>query len=140
MHSHSFGIQKTFLVSKDFGVFTASLFAVLHPKRLLGFITLGVPFILPGSKTVSKDLLKGFYISRWQEPGRAEVDFRRFDVKTVVRNIYILFSKSEIPIAREDQEIMDLVDPTTPLPPWFTDDDLTAYATLYEKSGFRLPL
>ncbi|XP_058083215.1 uncharacterized protein LOC131231138 isoform X4 [Magnolia sinica] len=75
-----------------------------------------------------------------KEPGRAEADFGRFDVKTVVRNIYILFSKSEIPIAEEDQEIMDLVDPSTPLPPWFTDDDLTAYATLYEKSRFRFPL
>ncbi|XP_058083208.1 uncharacterized protein LOC131231134 [Magnolia sinica] len=136
-----FGISKTFLVSKDFGVFTASLFAVLHPERLLGFITLGLPFITLGSKTVGKDLLpEGFYVSRWQEPGRAEADFGRFDVKTVVRNIYILFSKSEIPIAAEHQEIMDLVDPSTPLPPWFTDDDLTAYATLYEKSGFRLPL
>ncbi|XP_058083214.1 uncharacterized protein LOC131231138 isoform X3 [Magnolia sinica] len=136
-----FGIQKAFLVAKDFGAITASLFAVIHPERLLGFIKLGVPFLIPGPEAIRQDLLpEGFYVSRWQEPGRAEADFGRFDVKTVVRNIYILFSKSEIPIAEEDQEIMDLVDPSTPLPPWFTDDDLTAYATLYEKSRFRFPL
>ncbi|XP_058083211.1 uncharacterized protein LOC131231137 [Magnolia sinica] len=136
-----FGISKAFLVSKDFGGLTASIFAILHPERLLGFITLGVPFRTPGPQSVRQDLLpEGFYISRWREPGRAEADFGRFDVKTVVRNIYILFSKSEIPIAGEHQEIMDLVGPSTPLPPWFTDDDLTAYAMLYEKSGFRLPL
>lgn len=76
-----------------------------------------------------------------QEPGRAEADFGRFDVKTVVRNIYILFSRSEIPIAEKDKEIMDMVDSSsTPLPPWFTEEDLTVYATLYEQSGFASPM
>ncbi|KAG5545361.1 hypothetical protein RHGRI_017736 [Rhododendron griersonianum] len=75
-----------------------------------------------------------------QEPGRAEKDFGRFDAKTVVKNIYILFSGSELPVAREDQEIMDMVDPSTPLPPWFSEEDLENYAALYEKSGFRTPL
>jgi len=75
-----------------------------------------------------------------QEPGRAEADFGRFDVKTVIKNIYILFSGSKPPTAREDQEIMDMVDPSTPLPPWFSEEDLAVYASLYEKSGFRYPL
>ncbi|GMY37311.1 bifunctional epoxide hydrolase 2-like [Fagus crenata] len=47
---------------------------------------------------------------------------------------------SEIPIAAENQEIMDLVDPSTPLPPWFTEEDLAAYGALYEKSGFQTAL
>ncbi|KAI3741141.1 hypothetical protein L1987_58808 [Smallanthus sonchifolius] len=71
-----------------------------------------------------------------REPGRAEADFGRLDAKTVVRNIYILFSGYELPIATENQEIMDIVDPSTPLPPWFTEEDLSAYGTLYQKSGF----
>ncbi|XP_028075014.1 uncharacterized protein LOC114277306 isoform X2 [Camellia sinensis] len=75
-----------------------------------------------------------------KEPGRAEADFGRLDAKTVVRNVYILFSKSEIPIAGENQEIMDLVEPSTPLPPWFTEEDLEAYGALYTKSGFRTAL
>jgi len=58
----------------------------------------------------------------------------------VVRNVYILFSKSEIPIAGENQEIMDLVEPSTPLPPWCTEEDLAVYGALYEKSGFRTAL
>jgi hypothetical protein len=79
-------------------------------------------------------------MNSFQEPGRAEADFGRFDAKTVVKNVYILFSKSEIPIAAENQEIMDLVDPSTPLPPWFTEEDLAAYGALYEKSGFQTAL
>jgi hypothetical protein len=57
-----------------------------------------------------------------------------------VRTIYVLFSRSEIPIANENQEIMDLADLSTPLPEWFTEEDLSVYASLYEKSGFRYPM
>ncbi|KAM4103842.1 hypothetical protein ACJW30_06G109500 [Castanea mollissima] len=75
-----------------------------------------------------------------KEPGRAEADFGRFDAKAVVRNIYTLFSGSEVPVAAKDQEIMDLFDPSAPLPPWFSEEDLSVYASLYEKSGFRFAL
>ncbi|KAJ4840636.1 hypothetical protein Tsubulata_047665 [Turnera subulata] len=132
---------QVFIVAKDFGVLPAYMVAVLYPAKVSGVITLGVPFMLPGPNIIRNDLLpKGFYITRWQEPGRAEADFGRLDTKTVIRNIYILFSRSEIPIATDDQEIMDIVDPSTPLPPWFSEEDLAAYASLYENSGFRFPL
>ncbi|EEF44461.1 bifunctional epoxide hydrolase 2 [Ricinus communis] len=135
------GISKVFLIAKDFGVLALSLVAVLHPKRVYGFATLGIPFLLPGPNANRSNLMpKGFYITRWQEPGRAEADFSRLDVKTVIKNIYILFSKAKVPIARDDQEIMDLVEPSTPLPPWFSEEDLAVYASLYEKSGFCFPL
>jgi hypothetical protein len=38
----------------------------------------------------------------------------------------VLFSRADIPIAEEGQEIMDLADLSTPLPEWFTEDDLDA--------------
>jgi hypothetical protein len=66
-----------------------------------------------------------------EEPKLTLVD----GIKRVVRTIYILFSSSEIPIAKEDQEILDLADLSTPLP-----EDLAAYTSLYENSGFRYPL
>ncbi|KAH7859716.1 hypothetical protein Vadar_004641 [Vaccinium darrowii] len=137
----SFGISKAFLIGKDLGIRPAYHFALLYPGRVSGVITLGVPFLLTGPEAFPRELLpKGFYMLRWQEPGRAEKDFGRFDVKTVIKNIYILFSGSELPAAREDQEIMDMVDPSTPLPPWFSEEDLNNYAALYEKSGFRTAL
>ncbi|XP_004300030.1 PREDICTED: bifunctional epoxide hydrolase 2-like [Fragaria vesca subsp. vesca] len=138
----SLAINKAFLVGKDFGAMPAYIVAALHPDRVAGVISLGIPFFLPGPSAVQNHLLpEGFYISRWQEPvGRAEADFGRFDVKSVIRNIYILFSGSEIPVAAKDQEIMDLFDPAIPLPPWFSEEDLSVYASLYEKSGFCFPL
>ncbi|KAM7276316.1 hypothetical protein ACFE04_018182 [Oxalis oulophora] len=135
------GINRVFLVGTDFGALPAYLVTLFHPERVRGIVTLGIPFMLPGPDTVQSHLLpEGFYVSRWQVPGRAEADFGRLDIKTVVKNIYILFSKSEIPTAAPDQEIMDLVEPSTSLPPWFSEEDLAVYASLYEKSGFSFPL
>ncbi|XP_078161657.1 epoxide hydrolase 1-like isoform X2 [Carex rostrata] len=131
-------IPKTFLVAKDFGSYPAYLFALLYPDRICGVVSIGMPYLPVPS---SYDLLpEGFYIKRWQEPGRAEADFSRFDVKRVVRTIYILFSKSDIPIAPEGKEIMDLADLSTPLPEWFSEEDLSMYASLYQKNGFTYPL
>lgn len=45
-----------------------------------------------------------------------------------------------MPVAGDDQEIMDLFSPSIPLPPWFSEEDLATYASLYEKSGFRFAL
>ncbi|KAL5715616.1 microsomal epoxide hydrolase [Ranunculus cassubicifolius] len=134
-------ITKAILVGTDFGAQIVYSLAISHPERVSGVVTIGVPFIpmsLIGQFYGS--LSEGFYILRWMTPGRAEADFGRFDVKTVIKNIYILFAKSDVPIAEENQEIMDLVDPSTPLPSWFTEEDLSIYTTLYEKSGFRTPL
>ncbi|KAE8075906.1 hypothetical protein FH972_014587 [Carpinus fangiana] len=137
----SLGINKAFLVGKDFGAIPAYLAAAVHPERVSAVITLGVPFMLPGPFAIQNHLLpEGFYISRWQEAGRAEADFGRFDVKLVIRNIYTLFSGSEVPVAAKEQEIMDLFNPSTPLPPWFSEEDLSVYASLYEKSGFCFAL
>lgn len=58
----------------------------------------------------------------------------------MIKNIYTLFSSSDIPIASDDKEIMDLVDPSSPLPPWFSNEDLAAYADLYKNSEFRTAL
>ncbi|KAI3800375.1 hypothetical protein L1987_28465 [Smallanthus sonchifolius] len=128
------------LIGKDFGAKVGYTFALFHPEKVAGVITLRVPFTLPGSHKTHQALPEGFYIRRWQEPGRAEADFGRFDAKTVVRNIYIMFSRSEILIASENQEIMELVDPSAPLPSWFTEDGLAVYGELYHKSGFQTPL
>ncbi|KAL6854418.1 hypothetical protein ACP4OV_019321 [Aristida adscensionis] len=131
-------VPKAFLVAKDFGAMPAYDFALRHPNRTCGVMCLGIPFRHGGPSFTS--MPEGFYILRWQEPGRAEADFGRYDAKRVVRTIYVLFSRSEIPIAKEHQEIMDLADLSTPLPDWFTEDDLAVYASLYEKSGFRYPM
>ncbi|CAA0817892.1 alpha/beta-Hydrolases superfamily protein [Striga hermonthica] len=133
-------LSKVCLIGKDFGARIVYLFSLFHPERVSGIITLGVPFVPPSRPTNLKPLDKDLYISRWQDPGRAEADFSRFNCKTVVKNIYILFSRDKVPRANGNREIMDIVDPLAPLPLWFTMQDLEIYASLYQKSGFQTAL
>ncbi|KAK8316749.1 hypothetical protein V6Z11_A13G061700 [Gossypium hirsutum] len=77
---------------------------------------------------------------RWMVPGRAEADFGRFNTKIVMRKVYTMFSGSLPQVAVDDQEILDLVDSSAPLPPWLSEEDLPEYGSLYEKSGFRTAL
>lgn len=133
-------ISKVFVVGKDFGAAVANFLALLHKERVFGVVTIGVPFMPPGLPQHFKLSPKGAYYMRWKEPGRAEADFARFDAKTVVRKIYIMFSGSEIPTAKENQEIMDLVEASAPLPSWITEEDIETYGSSYEKSGFTTAL
>ncbi|OMP07869.1 Epoxide hydrolase-like protein [Corchorus olitorius] len=139
----SFAIPRAHIVSKDFGAIVVSMLAALHPDRVSTAVLLGVPFLLPGLAPLQAHLSlipPGFYMFRWMVPGGAEADFGRFDAKTVIRKIYTMFSGSLPPVAADNQEIMDLVDSSTPLPPWFSEDDLAQYGSLYEKSGFKTAL
>lgn len=55
-------------------------------------------------------------------------------------NIYKLFSKQFVPMATPSQEIMDLADPSEPLPSFLSQDDVNEYVQHYEKSGFSNPV
>nr|ACG40667.1 epoxide hydrolase 2 [Zea mays] len=73
-------VPKAFLVGKDFGAMPAYEFALQHPGRTLGVVCLGIPFN-PAPMSFDAIMPEGFYILRWREPGRAEADFGRFDVR-----------------------------------------------------------
>ncbi|TVU50544.1 hypothetical protein EJB05_01919, partial [Eragrostis curvula] len=130
----SLSTSKVFLVAKDFGVKPAFDLALCHPDRVCSVVTFGVPPLV--ESLGFSGLPEGFYIYRWREPGRAEADFGRFDARRIMRTLYILISKSDVPIAKQGQEIMDLAEESTQIPDWITEEDLSAYTTLYEKSGF----
>ncbi|KAG8473332.1 hypothetical protein CXB51_035450 [Gossypium anomalum] len=127
--------SRAHLVAKDFGAFVAAMVGKLHPHRVSTIVLLGVPFLLPGLSPLQAQLPlipPSFYMLRWMVPGRAEADFGRFDTKIVIRKF--------TPGCCYDQEILDLVDSSAPLPPWLSEEDLAGYGSLYEKSGFRTAL
>lgn len=53
------------MVGKDFGSWPVYLLSLLHPTRISGIVSLGVPFFPPRPLRY-KDLPEGFYINRWK--------------------------------------------------------------------------
>ncbi|KAL3519712.1 hypothetical protein ACH5RR_017861 [Cinchona calisaya] len=61
------GISEVFLIAKDFRARIAYTFALLHPNRVVGVVTLGVPFVPLNPPPYQQCLPEGFYVSRWHE-------------------------------------------------------------------------
>lgn len=57
---------QVFLVGKDFGARIVYLYALFHPERVAGVVTLGVPFLPPAPTAFQQFLPEGFYIARWE--------------------------------------------------------------------------
>ena len=54
------------MVAKDFGAWVAYSFALLHPEKVAGLISLGMAFIPPVAFKPNFALPEGFYVTRWQ--------------------------------------------------------------------------
>lgn len=57
--------EQVYVVGKDFGVRIAHIFATLHPDRISGFITFGVPPVPLNRPRLAEPLPEGVYSSRW---------------------------------------------------------------------------
>ncbi|KAJ7530613.1 hypothetical protein O6H91_14G010400 [Diphasiastrum complanatum] len=76
------GQEKAFVVGHDYGALLAWYVSILRPDRVKAVAALCVPAIIQnreGSLVEKLDQVYGkrFYISRFQEPGRAEAEFAR---------------------------------------------------------------
>ncbi|KAL6854416.1 hypothetical protein ACP4OV_019319 [Aristida adscensionis] len=134
-------VPTAFVVGKDFGAIPAYHFAPRHPGRAHARRRrVPWPPRAPSPSTAAPCQKASTSCTGSYEPGRAEADFGRHDVRRVVRPVHVLFSGAEVPVAGEGQEIMDLAGAAAPLPEWLTEQDLDVYASHYERSGFRCAL
>ncbi|KAF5463073.1 hypothetical protein F2P56_019019 [Juglans regia] len=76
-----------------------------------------------------------FYICQYQEPGRAERAFARYDYLTVMKKL-LLVTKTDAMIAPPGMEIIDNLETPSVLPKWITEEELQAYADKFQESGF----
>ncbi|KAJ6288370.1 hypothetical protein OIU76_024373 [Salix suchowensis] len=83
-----FGEQQAFVVGHDWGAVLGWHLSLLRPDRVKGLIAMSVPYFPrdPVAKAIESFRERfgdGFYISQFQEPGRAERAFARYDYLTV---------------------------------------------------------
>ncbi|KAL5557624.1 hypothetical protein UlMin_039860 [Ulmus minor] len=134
--------QKAYIVGIDWGAVAGWHLSLVRPDRVLGLVTLCVPYIprSPTTKTthsLRQSLGDASHVIQFQEPGRAERAFARYDYVTVMKKLLLIRDRF---IAPPDMEFIDYLETPPSLPTWITEEDLRVFADKFEESGFTGPL
>ncbi|MFI9824010.1 alpha/beta hydrolase [Streptomyces sp. NPDC052013] len=143
------GEEDAVVVGHDWGSNIAAASALLHPEVFRAVALLSVPYAPPGGPRPT-DVFgrlgspeEEFYVSCFQEPGRAEAEIEP-DVRGWLAGFYAALSADTMPaqdepdphfVARGGGRLRDRF-PTGVLPAWLSEDDLDVYAGEFERTGF----
>jgi pimeloyl-ACP methyl ester carboxylesterase len=156
------GEQTAVIVGHDWGSPIAANSALLRPDVFTAVALMSVPYAPPGRRRPSQvfaDMGSGeeeFYISYFQEPGRAEAE-AEIDVRSWLLGFYVgasgdapaLLSSSSSPspspeadgdtmaTVRRGGMLRDRFVLPDVLPGWLTEEDVDFYAGEFERTGFR---
>ncbi|MFD4989011.1 alpha/beta fold hydrolase [Streptomyces sp. NPDC058374] len=143
---HALGERTAVVVGHDWGSRIAADAALTRPDVFRAVALLSVPYEPHGGPRPSELFAKmgrgdEFYVSYFQEPGRAEAEIEP-DVRGWISGIYAALSADTMPgPAAPDPHFVTrggaLRDrfPSGPLPAWLTEDDLDFYAGEFERTG-----
>ncbi|KAG8092809.1 hypothetical protein GUJ93_ZPchr0012g21219 [Zizania palustris] len=127
------------VVGHDWGGQVAWHLCLFRPDLVRAVVALGVPFFPRGPRPTTESVAAsdGLYIMQFQEPGRAERAFARYNVATVLKKFFSI--EIDDMTAPPGVEFIDFLE-ARPSIPWITDEELGQYAEKFQKSGFTGPL
>ncbi|KAL6599830.1 hypothetical protein ACP70R_045481 [Stipagrostis hirtigluma subsp. patula] len=133
-------LPKVFVVGHDWGSQVAWNLSLFRPDRVRAVVALGIPFFPRGPRLTEPYAALGdrYYIVQFQEPGRAEKAFGRYDVATVLKKFYSI--EIDELVAPPGVEIIDFLQASSSPLPWMTEEELGQFAEKFQKSGFTGPL
>ncbi|WP_436772320.1 alpha/beta fold hydrolase [Yinghuangia sp. YIM S09857] len=141
------GADTAVVVGHDWGANIAAASALLHAEVFRAVGLLSVPYAPPGGPRPTSvfDAMGGdqeFYVSYFQEPGRAEAEVEP-DVRGWLAGFFAALSADTMPgpddpdphfVARGGGRLRDRF-PTGRLPAWLSEDDLDFYTGEFERTG-----
>ncbi|MFB7915382.1 alpha/beta fold hydrolase [Streptomyces sp. NPDC056061] len=141
------GEERAVVVGHDWGSNIAAASALLHPEVFRAVGLLSVPYAPPGGPRPTDVFARmggdqEFYVSYFQEPGRAEAEMEP-DLRGWLAGFYAAMSADTMPgrgepdphfVARTGGLLRDRF-PDGKLPAWLTEDDLDVYAGEFERTG-----
>ncbi|NP_001152729.2 uncharacterized protein LOC100286370 [Zea mays] len=136
-------LTKVFVAGHDWGAHAAWLLCLFRPDRVRAAVVLGVPYSArhAHARPITEAFAafgEGFYINQFQEAGRAESAFARYDVATVLKKFYSI--EIDDVTAPPGVEIIDFLEASPSPLPWISEEELGQYAEKFHKSGFTGPL
>ncbi|KAI6701173.1 hypothetical protein NL676_015497 [Syzygium grande] len=134
------GHDQAYVVGHDWGAEVAWHLCLLRPDRVKALVNLSVPYRprSPQWKPVEYMTEKfgdGLYITQFQEPGRAEKSFAKYDCLTVLKK-FLLVNSPDLLAAPPGVEFIDFLETPDSLPPWTTEEELQYKAEKFQSSGF----
>ncbi|MEU8173345.1 alpha/beta hydrolase [Microbispora hainanensis] len=140
------GEESAVIIGHDWGSNIAAMSALLHPEVFRAVGLLSVPYAPPGGPRPTDVFARmggdqEFYISYFQEPGRAEAEIEP-DVRGWLAGLYAALSGDTMPgpgapdphFVGPGATLRDRF-PSGPLPSWLTKEDLEVYAGEFERTG-----
>ncbi|WP_411123571.1 alpha/beta fold hydrolase [Streptomyces sp. x-19] len=141
------GEERAVVVGHDWGSSIAAASALLRPEVFRAVGLLSVPYAPPGGPRPTDVFAQlggdqEFYVSYFQQPGRAEAEMEP-DVRGWLAGFYAALSGDTMPapdepdphfVARAGGRLRDRF-PGGTLPAWLTEDDLDVYAGEFERAG-----
>ncbi|KAL0395529.1 UNVERIFIED_CONTAM: Epoxide hydrolase A [Sesamum calycinum] len=137
-----FAVQQALVVGIDWGALAAWYLSLLRPDRVKGIVALDVPFAPRFASIKPLDSFKqmfgdGFYICQFQEAGRAERAFARYDCLTVMKKL-MLINQTDLLIAPPGMELIDYLGTPSFLPPWITEKSSRNWELLAPWQGSKV--
>ncbi|MQY06719.1 alpha/beta fold hydrolase [Actinomadura macrotermitis] len=141
------GEETAVVVGHDWGSVIAADSALVRPEVFTAVAMLSVPYTPPGGPRPSEVFAgmggdQEFYVSYFQEPGRAEAEIEP-DVRGWLAGIYAALSAGTMPapgepdphfVSRDGGTLRERF-PAGPAPSWLSEDDLDFYAGEFERTG-----
>ncbi|MEU6387991.1 alpha/beta hydrolase [Streptomyces sp. NPDC046939] len=141
------GADSAVIVGHDWGATIAATSALLHPELFHAVGLLSVPYAPPGGPRPTEVFGRmggdqEFYVSYFQEPGRAEAEIEP-DVRGWLAGFYAALSADTMPgpdepdphfVDRDGGRLRDRF-PTGRLPAWLSEEELDVYAGEFERTG-----
>jgi pimeloyl-ACP methyl ester carboxylesterase len=148
---HALGEESAVIVGHDWGSVIAANSALVRPDVFRAVGMLSVPYAPRGGPRPS-EIFAGmggdeeFYISYFQEPGRAEAEIEP-DVRGWLAGLYAALSADTMPapdapdphFVSPGGRMRDRF-PADRLPGWLTESDLDVYSGEFERTGFSAAL
>ncbi|WP_161300198.1 alpha/beta hydrolase [Streptomyces sp. SID5785] len=146
---HGLGEESAVVVGHDWGAGIAANAALVRPEVFRAVGMLSVPYAPRGGPRPSEvfaGMAAGggdeFYVSYFQEPGRAEAEIEP-DVRGWLRGFYAALSADTMPgedapdphFVAPGGRLRDRLPAAGPLPSWLDEDELDVYAGEFERTG-----
>jgi pimeloyl-ACP methyl ester carboxylesterase len=135
-----FGEQQAHVVGFGWGAVIGWNLSLFRPDKVKCFVAISVPYFQRDPNTSFLQVYRqvygdGFHMCQFQEPGKAERSFARYDYLTVIKK-FLRVTKTNEFIASPGKDLIDCMETPFVLPPWISEGELQVYADKFQETGF----